>query len=181
MSLQSFFKNLAAPLLALWPRLVFAGAILILGLGVAIVVQKAIFRLLRRATPEIRLFAGRLAYIGIVIGAILGALAALGVHIAAMATLIGALGLAVSLSLQDTARNLVAGLYLLAEHPFHVGDQITVRTFTGRVELIDMRTTTLRTDDDQQVIIPNTIIMSEVVVRQSDEEPAGNQHGQEEV
>jgi small conductance mechanosensitive channel len=94
-----------------------------------------------------------------------------------MATLIGALGLAVSLSLQDTAKNLVAGLYLLAERPFHVGDQITVRTFTGRVEFIDMRTTTLRTDDDQQVIIPNTIIMSEVVVKQSDEEPAGNQHG----
>jgi small conductance mechanosensitive channel len=149
MSLQSFFNGLTALLLALWPRLVLAAAILILGFSVAIVAQKVILRLLPRATPEIRLFAGRLAYIGIVIGAILGALAASGVHIAAMATLIGALGLAVSLSLQDTAKNLVAGLYLLVEHPFRVGDQITVRTFTGRVELIDMRTTTLRTDDDQ--------------------------------
>jgi len=112
-----------------------------------------------------------------VIGVILGALAALGVHIAALATVVGALGLALSLSLQDTAKNLVAGLYLLAEHPFHVGDQITVRTFTGRVEIIDMRTTTLRTEDGQQVIVPNTIIMSEVIVKQSDEEPAGTQHG----
>jgi len=103
MSLQSLFENLTAPLLALWPHLVFAAAILVLGLVVAIVAQKVILRLLRHATPEIRLFAGRLAYIGIVIGAILGALAASGVHIAAMATLIGALGLAVSLSLQDTA------------------------------------------------------------------------------
>jgi len=48
-----------------------------------------------------------------------------------------------------------------------LGDQITGRTFTGRVELIDMRTTTFRTDDDQQVIIPNTVIMSEVVVNQT--------------
>jgi len=77
MSLQSFFKNLAAPLLALWPRLVFAGAILILGLGVATVAQKVVLRLLRRAAPEIRRFTGRLAYISVVIGATLGALAAL--------------------------------------------------------------------------------------------------------
>lgn len=100
-----------------------------------------------------------------------------GVHVGALATLIGALGLAISLSLQDMAKNFVADLCLLMERAFHVGDQLTVRTFTGRVKLIDMRTTTLRTDDDQQVIVPNTIIMSEVVIRQSDKRPQENQHG----
>jgi len=174
MLLQSLFENLAAPLLGLWPHLVLAAATLALGFGVAAIGQKVILRMPGRATLETRLFAGRLIFAGLAIGAVLAALAASGVHIAALATLIGTLGLAISLSLQDLARNLVAGLYLLWERPFRLGDQITVRTFAGRVERINMRTTALRTDEDEQVLIPNTVMMSEVVLKRVDVKPLGN-------
>jgi small-conductance mechanosensitive channel len=117
------------------------------------------------------LFASRVTYVGVLIGGVLLALGVSGIHIAALATLMGALGLAVSLSLQDVAKNFVAGLYLLMERPFKRGDQITVRTFTGRVEAIDLRTTTLYTDDGQHVIVPNTIIMSEIVLKQLAKKP----------
>ncbi|MGA9347948.1 MAG: mechanosensitive ion channel domain-containing protein [Anaerolineae bacterium] len=101
----------------------------------------------------------------------LWALGMSGVHIATLATLMGALGLAISLSLQDVAKNVVAGLYLLVERPFKRGDQIAVRTFTSQVEGIDLRTTTLRTADGQQVIVPNTVILSEVVLKKLDQGP----------
>jgi len=164
---QTFIQRLSAVSLSYLPSLVFAGAILIIGFIVAAVFRRLISRILRHAHREVRLFIARLAYAAIVIGAALWALAASGVHVAALATLLGALGLAVSLSLQDVAKNLVAGLYLLVEGTFRVGDQITVQSFTGQVELIDLRATTLRTDDGQQVIVPNTIIMSNVVVNQA--------------
>jgi small-conductance mechanosensitive channel len=173
--LQSFIQNLTALFMTYLPRLVLAGTILVLGFGVAIVARRLVPWLLRRALPEVQLFAGRLTYVGALIGAILWALAVLNVHIAALATLMGTIGLAVSLSSQDVAKNFVAGLYLLIERPFHIGDQITVRTGTGRVEFIGLRTTILRTDDNKQVIVPNTVILSEVVVKQVDERPPGNQ------
>ena len=168
---QSFIEQLSAGLQNHLSRLITAGVVLVLGLAVAFIARRIVHHLLRRADPEAGLFASRMTYIGVLIAACLLALGVSGVHIAALATLLGALGLAVSLSLQDVAKNVVAGLYLLVERPFRRGDQIMVRTFTGQVEVIDLRTTTLRTDDGQQVIVPNTIIMSEVILRQLDRKP----------
>ena len=99
--LQSFIQRLTTLLLTYLPRLVLAGAILILGFGIAIVAQKVVHRLLRHALPEVQLFVGRLTYVGAVIGAILWALAVLNVHVAALATLMGTIGLAISLSSQE--------------------------------------------------------------------------------
>ncbi len=86
------------------------------------------------------------------------------VNAATLATVLGTLGLALSLSAQDLFKNLIAGVYLLLEQPFMVGDVITIGTYTGQV-VVDMRTITLRTEDQQLVIVPNTLVMSQVVVR----------------
>jgi small-conductance mechanosensitive channel len=51
------------------------------------------------------------------------------------------------------------------ERTFQLWDQITVRTFTGQVTMIGLRTTMLATEDGQQVIMPNTIVLSEVVLK----------------
>ncbi|MFN2185496.1 MAG: mechanosensitive ion channel domain-containing protein, partial [Anaerolineae bacterium] len=65
----------------------------------------------------------------------------------------------------------VAGLYLLMERPFESGDQLTVQSFSGRVEAIDLRTTTLTAEDGRKVIVPNTVVLSQVVLRQTSEKP----------
>ena len=168
---QSFIEHLTAWMENYLPHLASAGVIFLLSFGVAAIARKVVQLSLRRADPEAQLFASRVTYVGVLIGGVSLALGVSGIHIAALATLMGALGLAVSLSLQDVAKNFVAGLYLLMERPFKRGDQITVRTFTGRVEAIDLRTTTLYTDDGQHVIVPNTIIMSEIVLKQLEKKP----------
>jgi small conductance mechanosensitive channel len=179
MGIESFIEQLAAEWLKYLPRLATAGAILLLSLGVAILVRKVVQQLLRHADPEAQLFASRMTYIGILVGGGLLAMGVSGIHIAALATIVGALGLAVSLSLQDVAKNFVAGLYLLMERPFERGDRIVVRTFAGQVEVVDLRTTTLRTDDGQHVIVPNTIVLSEIVLKQPDKRPARAKTGQQ--
>jgi small-conductance mechanosensitive channel len=154
--------------LAFLPSLLAALAILLVGIGLAALARRLAERGFRIMAPEARRLAGRVVYVAALVVATLLALAVLGVHVAALATLLGALGLAVTLALQDVARNFVAGIYLLVEHPFGPGDRITLRGETGQIVFVGLRTTLLRRDDGAEVIVPNTVILSEVVVR-----PAG--------
>jgi small conductance mechanosensitive channel len=165
MGFQLSIEHLNAGFSKYLPRAASAAVILLLSLGVALAARKIVELVLRRANPEAEIFLGRATFIGVLVGGALVALGATGMHIAALVTLLGAFGLAVSLSLQDVAKNVVAGLYLLMERPFRMGDQITVLTFTGRVEAIGLRTVILRTEAGQQVLVPNTIVLSEVVMK----------------
>ncbi|MBI2952899.1 MAG: mechanosensitive ion channel [Chloroflexi bacterium] len=120
-----------------------------------------------RADPNIAVFVGRFAHLGVLTIGGLIALGIAGIDWTVILALAGAIGLAVSLAVQDVLKNLVAGLYLLMERPFRVGETIKVRDFTGRVEDIGIRTTVLRTDDALLVIVPNTVMFADVVVNKS--------------
>jgi small-conductance mechanosensitive channel len=60
---------------------------------------------------------------------------------------------------------LIAGIYLLIERPFGVGDRISVGNFSGTVMIVDLRTTTMQTEDGKEVIVPKSLIMTEIVVK----------------
>ncbi len=74
---------------------------------------------------------------------------------------------AVGLALQDLLRNFVAGIYILLEQPFKIGDRIDVKAISGEVEGIDLRTTILRTEEGLQVLVPNAIVFTEIVTNRS--------------
>ena len=59
---------------------------------------------------------------------------------------------------------LLAGVWVLVERPFRIGDTIEVAGYSGSVEEISFRTTQLRTDDGRQVIVPNGTFMTSAVV-----------------
>ena len=89
-----------------------------------------------------------------------------------LSAFIGVVGLAASLSLQTVLQNLVAGVYLLAERPFAIGDTIAVigpqgLNHEGIVEDIQMRTTQLRTADDELILVPNAAIFSGVITNRT--------------
>ncbi|MEB3831324.1 mechanosensitive ion channel family protein [Phormidium sp. CCY1219] len=107
---------------------------------------------------------GRLGY-----GAIwvVGSIIALGVLGLDFATLLGALGLtsvAIGFSLKDVLSNYIAGVILLAAHPFRIGDQIVIKDFEGTVTHIDLRATTLTTYDGRVVYIPNQEVFSSNII-----------------
>ena len=160
-------EHLTTALQGYLPRLASGALVLLLTLVIAAIVRKGVEHWIRRADPEAAVFISKALFVALVIAGGLLALGRLGVHIAALATLAGAFGLAASLSLQDVAKNIVAGLYLLIERPFQMGDQITVSSFTGRVAVVSLRTTTLDAEDGQQVLVPNTMIMSQVVLKKA--------------
>jgi len=77
---------------------------------------------------------------------------------------LGIVGIAVSLAMQDILKSFFAGLYLLFERPFRIGDEIQLKDFVGRVENINYRTTVILTADGVRVLIPNATLMAEVVL-----------------
>lgn len=77
------------------------------------------------------------------------------------------IGIVVGLSLQDILKNFFAGLWVLVERPFRIGDTIEVGSHTGEVREISFRTTQLRTLDGREVIVPNATLMTDAVVNLS--------------
>ncbi len=121
----------------------------------------------KRLNLNVASLVGNLVQIGIVVLGIINVLVAFGVDLASLVTVLGVAGLAISLSLQDLLRNVVAGIYVLMEQPFKIGDKITVKEVTGTVQAIELRTTILRTDDGLQVVVPNNTVLTEVVTNRS--------------
>jgi small-conductance mechanosensitive channel len=101
--------------------------------------------------------------VGLVVLASLFILPLFGVDWTALAAVAGAVGLAISLSFQDLFRNFIAGIYILGERPFTLGDRITVQTtpaITGTVESIELRITTMRSEEGVLVVVPNNTLFT---------------------
>jgi small-conductance mechanosensitive channel len=83
--------------------------------------------------------------------------------------LIGLLGLgsvAIGFAFQDIFKNFLAGILLLLQEPFQIGDQIRVGDYEGTVEEIAIRSTQIRTYLGERLFVPNAIIFtSEIQVR----------------
>ncbi|HEX6387508.1 MAG TPA: mechanosensitive ion channel [Anaerolineae bacterium] len=68
---------------------------------------------------------------------------------------LGILGFTLGFALQDISRNIVAGMLLLVQRPFEIGDLVEIEGFTGRVKSVDLRSTEILTLDGNNVLIPN--------------------------
>lgn len=104
----------------------------------------------------------------------LGAAAALqtiGIRLTTLAAFGAAIGVGIGFGLQDIVKNFVAGLLILIERPFQVGDRIEIEKVTAEVAEIRARATILRTNDDVHLIVPNSKFISETVVNRSFDRP----------
>ncbi|MBE9190237.1 mechanosensitive ion channel family protein [Gloeocapsopsis crepidinum LEGE 06123] len=80
--------------------------------------------------------------------------------------IIGLLGLssvAFGFAFQDIFKNFLAGVLLLLNEPFRLGDQIIVNGSEGTVEDITIRSTQIKTYQGERVLIPNAIVFTSSV------------------
>ncbi|ELZ42423.1 MscS Mechanosensitive ion channel [Halorubrum saccharovorum DSM 1137] len=82
-------------------------------------------------------------------------IAGYGAFLSAFAVFGGAVALAVGFAAQDLLGNFVAGIFILKDKPFEVGDWIEWDGNAGRVEDIDLRVSRVRTFDNERVTVPN--------------------------
>jgi small-conductance mechanosensitive channel len=76
---------------------------------------------------------------------------------------LGIIGFTVGFALQNIMQNFVAGVILLVQQPFKVGDAINVADYAGTILAIDLRTTEMRTFDGRIVILPNATVLSSAI------------------
>ena len=111
-------------------------------------------------------FAGAIVFIT----AIIIALDMLGVNIMPFVAGAGVAGVAIGFAAKDTLSNLIAGILLIVDRPFEVGDRIEVwntpsgTSTWGDVIDIGLRATKIRTTDHIIIVIPNNEIMTRDII-----------------
>ena len=98
----------------------------------------------------------------------------LGVDVTALTAALGLGGLALTLAAQDTIADMIAGIIILVDRPFRIGDRIEIQNAGtwGDVLDIGLRTTRIRTLDNRLIILPNSTIGSNQVMNYSYPDPS---------
>ncbi|MEM8559827.1 MAG: mechanosensitive ion channel family protein [Bacteroidota bacterium] len=91
-------------------------------------------------------------------------LSQLGINVTAAVAGLGIAGLALGFAARDTMENLIAGVTVLLDQPFRVGDNIEVDGIFGTVTEITLRSTRLRTLNAEIAIFPNTEMITHKVI-----------------
>jgi len=139
--------------------LLFAGWIFAGWVGAA--ARKALTR--AKIDETLGKFLAKLARWGILLLVILACLSVFGVETTSFAAVLGSAGIAIGLAFQGTLSNFASGIMLLMFRPFQVGDVITVDGRTGKVDEIELFTTTLDTFDNRRFVIPNSSVFGATI------------------
>ncbi|MBK5243145.1 MAG: mechanosensitive ion channel family protein [Clostridium sp.] len=70
-------------------------------------------------------------------------------------------GLAFALAAKDAAANIIAGIFIILDKPFTIGDWVSIDTLEGTIESISFRTTKIRTFDEAIITVPNSKLANE--------------------
>lgn len=104
----------------------------------------------------------------VIMGAIYSLLITWGVNVSAVFASAGILGVVLGFAAKDSLSNLFAGLFIMVDAPYKLGDYIILDgTERGYITEIGMRSTRLMTRDDIEVIIPNSIMGNSKIVNES--------------
>ena len=107
--------------------------------------------------------------VALVSGAVYVGMLAWEVDVAAWVASAGIMGLAVGFAARDTLANLFAGVSILADAPYKIGDYIVLidGNKRGKVTQIGLRSTRILTRDDIEITIPNAAIAGSTLVNES--------------
>ena len=147
------------------PKLLTAILVLIAGLVVTRWLGRWFDRSLARLDldPPVRLLISRIARVLLLALFVIVALQNLGVELLPLIAGLGVAGAGIALAMQGVLGDGVAGLSIIFNKPFRVGDYISIAGEEGRVEAIRVFTTVLSHPDRSQVVIPNHKIAGEIL------------------
>lgn len=139
--------------------------ILIFGIWFAYFTARRVKKILLKTLKDEMLagFLSKMAFVGIMIMAIVVTLGTMGVQTTSIIAALGAAGLAIALALKDSLSNLASGIMLVVFRPFTKNDTIEVNNTIGVVEDISLFHTYIRKLDGKVVIIPNTSVATTAV------------------
>lgn len=109
-----------------------------------------------------------MAFMVILLGSVYALLNAWHINVTGLVASAGILGLALSFAAKDTLANVFAGVSILADNPYKVGDFIVLGTGErGQVTNIGIRSTRILTRDDVEITIPNAVIGNDKIINEA--------------
>lgn len=135
--------------------------------ALSLLARKIIRRIARRL-PEgkrevVELLASLVQFLFLILG-IVSALGTIGMDVSALVASLGLTGFALGFALKDALSNLLAGILILFYQPFQRQDHIKVGAFTGQVQEMNLRYTTLKNPDGEIYLIPNSTLLTNTIV-----------------
>jgi small conductance mechanosensitive channel len=85
----------------------------------------------------------------------------LGVNVAVLVGGLGIAGIVAGFAARDSLENFIAGVTVLVDKPFQVGDYIEIDDQYGQVDEITLRSTRLRTVRNRIMVLPNTYMITQ--------------------
>ena len=156
-SFTSILEQLLVDFLTLLPSLIAALVVFTIGIYLASIVRRLVRRGMERRTKNTQpiTLISQLAYWLSIIFAAAISLQMVGFNLTAFLAGLGIAGITIGFALQDVGKNFIAGLLMLIQQPFEIGEFIEVSGYSGSVLEIDLRATKIRTGDGRIVHIPN--------------------------
>jgi small conductance mechanosensitive channel len=144
-----------------------AVAVLVIGAIIARVLSRWADRALTsntRIEPTVAKFLSNIIKYALWVVVGITVLTQFGVQTTSIIAALGGLALAVGLALQGTLSNVAAGVMILIQRPFRVGEAITAGTVTGTVQGIGLFTTEVLQYDGIYVMVPNNELWNKPIV-----------------
>lgn len=169
--LQGKLSGWLSNLIRLLPNMVLAAIVIILFFFCARLVRRLITNLLFKKASHTTIVSllSNVIYVAIILIGIFIALDLLHLEKTISSLLAGAgiIGLALGFAFQDLTANFISGLFIILRKPFEIGHLVDTNGFTGIVEDIQLRSTTLRTTQGLHIMLPNKEIFQKALTNYS--------------
>jgi len=96
----------------------------------------------------------------IVIIGLLMVLSKFEIEISPILASLGIAGFAIGFAIKDSLSNIIAGIVLILDQSFTVGDKVTIDDDTGIIKEVGLRNTKLMTFDNEIIVLPNGELMN---------------------
>lgn len=165
-TIPNILNDLLQRFLLFLPKLIVALVLFVITLALTGVIKNAVLKILkqRKATAELSLLITRLTQWSVLTFGTIVALQQINFNLTAFLTGLGILGFTIGFAVQDVSKNFIAGVLLLLQQPFDIGDAIEVGKFSGTVVTVDLRATELLTLDGKNVLIPNADVYTSAII-----------------
>ena len=163
-NVQDKVGDVIAQTILILPSILLAIVVLLLTRTAANLVQKGVAKVGAKTLKSLSLrsLLVQTSYVGAWIAGILLAsiIAFPEVDFGDLIALLGLGSVAIGFAFQDIFKNFLAGVLLLLQEPFSLGDQIIVDSYEGTVSEIALRSTQIRTYRGEVVVIPNSVVFT---------------------
>lgn len=171
--IASFWDTIKQPFINFWNSLIESGPNWLVAGFIMLatwLLSRLVKRMVQRAVGKVSthghiniLIAQMAGWLVLGIGVIL-ALGQIGLSLSAALAAVGLASVGIGFALKDILSNLFAGIILLMQHPFTIGDQVRIGEEEGVVENVRVRDTQILTYEGERVYIPNQTVFANPII-----------------